>query len=155
MRRLRFALFSLGAVALAASLSAQAPAGAPAPGQARGGGAPQPPPQNLQVLPKDIPRPELIAMMGQFRQALGVECSYCHVAEGRGGRNDYAADDKAPKKTARLMIQMVDHVNEMIASGIGKPAADITKVQCATCHRGAAIPKVEMPAAPAQQTPGR
>jgi hypothetical protein len=93
--------------------------------------------------------------MGRFRQALGVECIYFHIAEGRGGRNDYAADDKAPKKTARLMIQMVTHVNEMIESGVGKPAADITKVECATCHRGAAIPKVEMPAAPAQPTPGR
>jgi hypothetical protein len=154
MKRFRFALFSLGVAALAASLSAQAPAGAPAPGQGRGG-TPQPPPQNLQVLPKDIPRAELIAMMGQFRQALGVECSYCHIAEGRGGRNDYAADDKTPKKTARLMIQMVTHVNETIASGIGKPAADITKVESATCHRGAAIPKVEMPAAPAQPPPGR
>ena len=134
-------------VLLAAGLAAQAPAQAPGGaggGQGRGG-APQPPPQNLQVLPKDIPRPELNAMMGQFRQALGVECAYCHVAEGRGGRNDFAADDKAPKKTARLMIKMMSTINDTLTAGVGKPAADLTKVQCATCHRGAAIPKVEMP----------
>src|SRR5471030_1366696 len=64
-----FGLSSLGILLLAGSLSAQAPAGA-APGAGRAGGAPQPPPTNLQVLPKDIARPELIAMMGQFRQAL-------------------------------------------------------------------------------------
>jgi hypothetical protein len=40
-----------------------------------------------------------------------------------------------------VMITMMNHVNETLASGLGKPAADITKVQCATCHRGEAIPK--------------
>ena len=56
------------------------------------------------------------------------------------------SDEKPPKKTARVMMQMTAHVNEMLAGELGKPAADITKVQCATCHRGSAIPKVEMPA---------
>ena len=102
--------------------------------------------QNLQVLPKDIPRAELGARMRSFTTALGVQCEYCHVREGRGGRNDMASDEKQPKKTARVMMQMVDHVNEMIATGVGKPAADVVKVDCITCHRGQAIPKVEAPA---------
>jgi hypothetical protein len=134
-------------VLLAAGLAAQAPAPGQAPGAAGGQGRGTPaPPQNLQVLPKDIPRPELNAMMQSFAQGLGVQCAYCHIAEGRGGRNDFAADDKAPKKTARLMIKMMGTINDTIVTGVGKPAADVTKVQCATCHRGAAIPKVEMPA---------
>jgi hypothetical protein len=129
-------------LAVGSAVQAQAPAQ---------GQQPPPPPQNLQVLPKDIARPELIAMMRGFTQALGVECSYCHVAEGRGGRNDFAADDKAPKKTARVMIQMVGRVNDTLAGGIGKPAADIMKVQCGTCHRGSAIPpKFDPPPAPAR-----
>ena len=35
--------------------------------------------KNLQVFPKDIPRPKLIPIMDSFGQALGVQCSYCHV----------------------------------------------------------------------------
>ncbi len=112
--------------------------------------APQAPaaPTNLQVLPKDIARADLLATMRSFTQALGVDCTYCHVREGRGGRNDMASDEKATKLTARVMMRMVDHVNETLASDLGKPAADVVKVECATCHRGQAIPKVEPPAAP-------
>jgi len=151
MKSIRFGFSALIVLGLVATAAAQPPAGG-APG-AQGRGTPQPP-QNLQVLPKDIPAADLRAMMQNFAQALGVQCAYCHIAEGRGGRNDFAADDKQPKKTARLMMQMMTRVNEAIESGVGKPASDITRVQCATCHRGAAIPKVEMPA-PAQQAPGR
>ena len=63
-----------------------------------------------------------------------------------------ASDEKQTKKTARLMLQMVGHVNEMIAGGVGKPAADVAHVQCWTCHRGHAIPEAP-PAAPAPQAP--
>jgi hypothetical protein len=135
-------------VAIAASArtgiaQAQAPAGAA--GQPAGRGAPRPP-QNLQILPKDIPGQELVATMRGFTQALGVQCGYCHVEEPA---RDFASDAKQTKKTARVMMQMVTHVNEMLATGVGKPAADVTKVQCMTCHRGEAIPKTPAPAQPA------
>jgi hypothetical protein len=141
------------------ALLAQAPAqgGAAAPVQGRGG--PPPTPQNLQILPKDIARAELLATMRGFTAGLGVQCNYCHVQEGQGGRNDFATDEKPPKKTARVMMQMTEHVNETLATGLGKPAADVTKVQCATCHRGEAIPKTPPPppppAPPAGAAPGR
>jgi len=142
----------IGAFILTASVAglfaqAPAPGGADQAGGAGRGQAP-PPPQNLQVLPKDIPREELIATMRGYTAGLGVQCNYCHVQEGRGGRNDFATDEKQPKKTARVMITMMNHVNETLASGLGKSAADITKVQCATCHRGEAIPKNPPPPAP-------
>lgn len=137
-----FSLFALLA-AIAAPAAAQNP-----PAQPGGrGGAPPPPPQNLQILPKDISRQDLVTVMRGFATALGVQCNYCHVAEP--GRQDFAADDKMPKKTARLMMKMAAQVNETIATGVGKPAAEITQVQCATCHRGEAIPKVAPPAASA------
>jgi hypothetical protein len=114
------------------------------------------------VLPKDIPRQELLTLMRTYAQGLGVQCNYCHVQEGQGGRNDFATDEKAPKKTARVMMQMTMHNNEMLASSLGKPAAELTKVQCFTCHRGKTIPDAPPPlpppgqqAAPAGQTPGR
>jgi mono/diheme cytochrome c family protein len=153
MTGIRFGVCSLGIVVLAAALGAQTPAAPPAGGAQPGRGA-APAPQNLQVLPKDTPAADVRAMMMGFAQGLGVQCSYCHVAEGRGGRNDFAADDKAPKKVARVMMRMVMNNNEMIAAAVGKPAADVVKVQCATCHRGAAIPKVEMPPPVAAPAPG-
>jgi hypothetical protein len=128
-----------------AGLFAQSPAQG---GQAAGRGQAPPPPQNLQVLPKEISREELIGTMRGYTAGLGVQCNYCHVQEGRGGRNDFATDEKQPKKTARVMITMMNHVNEALAAGIGKPAAELTKVQCVTCHRGEAIPKNPPPPAP-------
>jgi len=149
MRLIRVSV-GIGAFILSATvvgLFAQAPAQGGA-GQAGGRGQAPPPPQNLQVLPKDISREELIATMRGYTAGLGVQCNYCHVQEGRGGRNDMASDEKAPKKTARVMITMMNHANEALASGLGKPAAEITKVQCVTCHRGEAIPKNPPPPAP-------
>ncbi len=88
--------------------------------------------------------------MRGYAAGLGVMCNYCHVQEGQGGRNDFATDEKAPKKTARVMMTMTMHANEAIAAGIGKPAAELTKVECATCHRGEAIPKNPPPPAAAR-----
>src|SRR4051794_509400 len=67
------------------SVIAQERAGAPPAGAA-------PPPaahQNLQVLAKDIPQPELAQIMQGFAQGLGVQCTYCHApapAPEGGGR---------------------------------------------------------------------
>ncbi|MGC4084654.1 MAG: c-type cytochrome [Vicinamibacterales bacterium] len=117
----------------------------PANAQPAGGQAPPPPPKNLQILKPDNYGPAMRA----FTQALGVQCNYCHVMEPT---RDMASDEKQTKKTARLMLQMVGHVNEMIAGGVGKPAADVARVQCWTCHRGHAIPEAP-PAAPTPQAP--
>src|SRR5882672_10879741 len=70
--------------------------------------AQQPPfaPQNLQVLPKDISRQDLIGAMRLFNQALGVQCDHCHVAR------EFAKDDKPTKNVARAMIRMVHSLRE-------------------------------------------
>ena len=74
--------------AAVAGLFAQAPAqgGAAQAGAGGRGGQPPAAPTNLQVLPKDISREELIATMRGYTAGLGVQCNYCHVQEGRGGR---------------------------------------------------------------------
>jgi hypothetical protein len=56
---------------------------------------------------------------------------------------DFASDEKQQKKTARVMMKMVGEINAKLGSELGKPAADVTQVQCITCHRGSAIPKVQ------------
>ena len=114
---------------------------------AAGGGQAPPAPRNLQILKPQEVGPAMRAFTG----ALGVQCVYCHVTEPT---RDFASDEKQTKKTARVMLQMVGHVNEMLATGVGKPAADVTKVECSTCHRGKAIPETPPPPpAPAAAAP--
>jgi tetratricopeptide (TPR) repeat protein len=137
MRRLSLiALFGALALGSAAAALAQAPAAGPA--QGRG---PAPAPSNLQVLPKDTSREQLLATMQAFTSSLGVQCNYCHVQEGRGGRNDMASDEKPAKKTARQMMLLARELNEKLPAVVGKSAAETTRVGCATCHRGVPIPK--------------
>lgn len=141
-------------------LAAQAPAGAQGAGQrdgqaagqrgGGGGGRGGAPPVNLQVLPKDMERPQVIQVMQQFTMALGVMCDHCHVpqAGAQPGPNgqiplDAASDEKQTKKTARVMMKMVMDINSKLGTELGKPAADVVRVQCITCHRGAAIPKTQ------------
>jgi hypothetical protein len=128
---------------VASTAGAQQPpaGGAPAaPPAGQRGGGPQPP-TNLQVMPKDIPREQLIQQMQSIAGALGVQCNYCHVQEGRGGRNDMASDEKPTKKTARQMMVFARELNEKLPAVVGKPANEATRVGCMTCHRGLPIPK--------------
>jgi hypothetical protein len=123
---------------------------------ARGGGgaggqrAPAAPPTNLQVLPKDWTRQQVVQVMQTFTMGLGVGCNYCHAemagaAPGANGQIpiDAASDEKQQKKTARVMMKMVNDINNTLGSQIGKASADVVKVQCITCHRGASIPKTQ------------
>lgn len=103
--------------------------------------------ENLQVLPRDIPRDTLVAIMRGFTAALGVRCTYCHIpregpppAGGGGGLNlAFASDSLANKRKARWMLHMTDSVNTRLAS---LPARDDppTEVSCMTCHRGMSKP---------------
>jgi hypothetical protein len=107
--------------------------------------AQQPPPMtNLQLYPKDIPRPQLVTTMQGFVQALGVQsaggCGYCHV--GAAPQFDYASDANPKKNIARKMILMSREVTAKLPEITGKPAAEVTSLRCATCHRGVAIPKL-------------
>jgi len=127
---------ALTSLLLSASIAgAQQP---PAAGQRAGG---PPPMSNLQIFPKDTPREQVLATMQAFTQSLGVACNYCHVQEGRGGRNDFASDEKAPKKAARGMMLLAREINTKLPDAVGKAADATTRVGCATCHRGVPIPK--------------
>jgi hypothetical protein len=89
------------------------------------------PPKNLQILTPETFR----AAMTSFTQALGVQCTFCHV-------DDRSADDKDEKKTARMMLTMVREINAKFPDGK-------QHVRCYTCHRGAQEPLTEPPAADA------
>lgn len=82
--------------------------------------------KNIQVL-KGLPQSQLLPVMNYMATSLGVRCNYCHV--NKGGVWDYAADEKAEKKSAREMITMVTGVNKSTFKGS-------PEVSCYTCHRG-------------------
>src|SRR5688572_18680377 len=157
MRLFRPSLLLLIAICAPIVLTAQG--GAPGGGQGRGGE----PPKNLQVLPKDMPRNQVTALMRTFAMALGVRCEHCHAedpaataaaaaaaanapAGGRGGRGggpqlDYALDDKETKKIAREMMKMVADINGKYLPATGRTFTDLTRVTCETCHHGLAKPR--------------
>src|SRR5262245_37069093 len=105
-----------------------------------GGPAEQAPPKNLQVLQKDTPRTQVIAVMQAFTAGLGVGCDHCHVVPA-GAQPDFATDDKPEKKTARAMMRITQDLNAKMVAELGKPAADLTRIGCITCHRGVPQPK--------------
>ena len=94
---------------------------------------------NLEVLPEDIDRRELIGIMRGFAGALGVRCNFCHVGENPDNLDgyDFASDEKETKLTARTMIRMVRVINGEYLATVG---AEL-EVQCATCHRGVNRPE--------------
>ncbi len=99
--------------------------------------------KNLKVLPKDISENDLDATMRGFTRALGVRCAYCHVAqEGKPIRHeDFPLDDKMTKVKARAMMTMVHDINENYLAKLDSRATPAVKVECATCHRGATLPR--------------
>jgi hypothetical protein len=103
---------------------------------------PMPKPTNLQVLPKDIAVPDLLALMRSYTAALGVECEFCHTADPKTHKTNYASDANPDKAIARIMITMTSEINARYMSQVKDPdatPADKT-VTCGTCHRGNSMP---------------
>jgi tetratricopeptide (TPR) repeat protein len=100
-------------------------------------------PQNLQVLPKDMPRSQVTQVMRSFTQALGMRCSSCHVGEEGQPLStyDFASDDKAMKVKAREMLRMVGAINGTHLAGLPERTEPNVRVTCVTCHRGVARPE--------------
>jgi len=111
---------------------------------------------NLQVFPKDVMPQQLVQTMQAFSTALGVMCDHCHVDYGRDNpMTDMASDMKPQKNIARTMMRMTQGINQQIQTAVTqKPQDQVTRVQCATCHRGQAIPQVPPPATPAATPTG-
>ena len=114
----------------------------------RGGRGPQPPPKNLQVLPKDLTRRQVTDIMRGFARGLGVRCPYCHVGEEGADLStfDFASDEKPTKATARVMLKMLAKVNDDLSMVGQKPMGE-PRVTCYTCHRGETKPVSAPPAA--------
>lgn len=99
---------------------------------------------NLKVLAKEIAKGELMDVMKGFSMSLGVRCTHCHVGdESKGFASfDFASDEKQPKEAARLMMRMVEAINGTHLAELSGRSDKRIKVQCVTCHRGQAEPRM-------------
>jgi hypothetical protein len=96
---------------------------------------------NLQVLPKDVARAELVATMREFASALGVRCNHCHVGADPATLEgfDFAVDTKQAKRVTRAMMRMTQEINQKLLPQMG--SAPEIEVRCVTCHHGLARPQ--------------
>ena len=153
------------------------------PSQSAAGGAQHhreaPAPTNLKVLPKNMTGEQVHEVMHKWAGELGTECTTCHAVDpnrkmpnGRPAMN-FADDSKPEKKTARLMLRMVEDINKNYLSkvedhnheahadhaeheahaGDHEAHADHDKghnkeeaaLSCGTCHRGHVHPPTFTP----------
>ena len=153
MMRLTVGAAALGLILMGALIGAQAPPAAGGQAGARQGGPPATPPTNLEVLPKDWSREQVLVVMRQFNAALGVTCTHCHVFTKAGDpMNDFATDVKPQKNMARAMMRMTAGLQPTVQQAVNKTAETATRVSCAMCHRGAVTPVVPPPPPPAAAT---
>jgi tetratricopeptide (TPR) repeat protein len=132
MRRLVLTVLVDAALgSLAAPTAAQAPAFPPAKLT------------NIKFFPKDIPVRALLDTMRGFTRALGVRCSYCHVARDTADLASYnfASDDKATKRKARVMLGMAADINHKYLTKLPERVTPAASVTCVTCHRGVSVPR--------------
>jgi hypothetical protein len=66
---------------------------------------------NLQVLPKDITKSELVGLMKQFSITFKVRCSYCHSVSDDLSQGRFDSDDKEPKRQARELLRMIHELD--------------------------------------------
>jgi len=101
---------------------------------------------SLKVLPPNTPVHGPDSLMGEFRDALSVDCAYCH------GGGPQMNDINPRKDLARKMILLVRQINTNFP-GTGVFPAGPQMVTCYTCHRGDPHPlswsnkRYELPAA--------
>ncbi|MBK5212954.1 MAG: c-type cytochrome [Flavobacteriaceae bacterium] len=105
---------------------------------------PQPPWENLKVLPKDISKDSLTHLMKNYTASLGVKCNYCHMpSKVDPSKLDFPNDTKIEKEIARGMIKMTNEINENYFKPFfpdPKPK-QVQVVNCVLCHRGTANPE--------------
>jgi hypothetical protein len=95
---------------------------------------------NLKVLPADISKDDLGAVMREMSQGLGVKCNFCHQM---APTKDWAAETKH-KEIARGMMLMTNRINQEIFTWPNAP-----KATCFMCHHGHDEPVLRPPLPPA------
>ncbi len=95
--------------------------------------------KNLKVLPKDISQEALSKVMDNFKNALGVHCTFCHAPSKDTANHhpDFASDEKPEKNIARKMMKMTKKINSKFFSyNKNEQGQFVPTVECMTCHHG-------------------
>ena len=85
---------------------------------------------------KKIPAQRFLRIMNMgYSRALGVACTHCHVDD------DYASDEKRPKRAAREMAALHRQINQELSKMQHvEPREQARFINCSTCHRGSVDP---------------
>jgi hypothetical protein len=67
---------------------------------------------NLQVLPKDISKGDLVSIMKQFSITFNVRCSYCHAVSDDLTQGSFDSEEKPAKQKARELMKTLILVGE-------------------------------------------
>src|SRR5262245_42198039 len=96
--------------------------------------------KNIQIeWLKSVPASRFLIIMNHgYSRALGVSCTHCHIEQ------DFASDQKRPKRAAREMAVMHRAINDQLRQmqNLKSPPED-RLINCFTCHRGAINPNEE------------
>ena len=94
--------------------------------------------KNLQILPKDSTKMDVMNVMQDMTFAVGTRCSYCHVGEGDDlSTFDFASDARPGKEITRVMMRMTDDMNNNYLAEIDSEG----EVTCLMCHQGQLQPE--------------
>jgi hypothetical protein len=87
--------------------------------------------KNVQLM-KDMPAGKFLASMDQdFGRALSHNCTDCHI------KDQWASDSLNRKKTARVMIEVLNGINNTLLTKMPVRAGQPTpKINCISCHHG-------------------
>ena len=90
---------------------------------------------DLDVLPLDLTRLEVLEVMRLMTLGLGTECTLCHANE----RNDYVSDELPAKAIGLAMMRMVEASRPEL--DWAHPPRDL----CFQCHEGSLTVAPEVP----------
>jgi hypothetical protein len=71
---------------------------------------------NLKVLPANIEKSDLMAVMKGFTITLKVRCSHCHVATDDLSSADFPSDEKPSKQSARELLRNLREIQQKYAA---------------------------------------
>lgn len=93
---------------------------------------------NIDIL-KGLPAGRVLPIMQiAFSKSLGVKCGHCHAMD------NMAADLKPTKEIARDMWRMTGRINQELLKNIDNLQSEQPRINCTTCHRGQAIPALNL-----------
>jgi hypothetical protein len=87
--------------------------------------------KNIHIL-NTVPAGRFLLIMNRgYSHALGVTCTHCHA------ENDFASEEKRPKRAAREMAAMHRSINDQITKMQNlAPSPQPHFINCGSCHHG-------------------